>query len=326
MEGHGHNIPAVDISPCGKYIASASVDSTVRLWNLRTGKLIVEGKLPQWGWAVKFIKKDSIVDCYLPNNIDYVINRLNGVECDEYHEQILNRTFVPNASLSDSSEVMEELIGSSESEEDDIEWVDEEDEEDVQPEVQVDMKTPEKPTLGDDLNERLQKSTAQCPHGPFQSRISKSVEEETSDGSEYLIFASTQDALILFDHNMVTLSSLAKVLDKPYNSLFGFYPMIRLALVQYIPEISTLLVANQGSFSLLIMTLRFNLNTNEYEFIPEIKLPQQRIVSNVVGMCCHRVEEDVYNIYLMFQSGNVIVHQMHVNREDMRYNIETMEV
>ena len=32
LRGHTHNIPCVDVSPDGQWIASASIDSTCRLW------------------------------------------------------------------------------------------------------------------------------------------------------------------------------------------------------------------------------------------------------------------------------------------------------
>ena len=40
LEGHEDNINSVAYSPDGKFIASGSVDNTVRIWNLAGGKEI----------------------------------------------------------------------------------------------------------------------------------------------------------------------------------------------------------------------------------------------------------------------------------------------
>lgn len=33
--GHNHNIPCIKFSPCGRYLASASIDCNVRIWNIQ---------------------------------------------------------------------------------------------------------------------------------------------------------------------------------------------------------------------------------------------------------------------------------------------------
>jgi len=49
LKGHLHNIPAVDISPCGNYLVSASIDETCRLWETSTGKELKAKKIsPEW--------------------------------------------------------------------------------------------------------------------------------------------------------------------------------------------------------------------------------------------------------------------------------------
>ena len=40
LKGHDHDVNTVSISLDKNYLASGSADSTIRLWNLRTGKEI----------------------------------------------------------------------------------------------------------------------------------------------------------------------------------------------------------------------------------------------------------------------------------------------
>ncbi|KAF8940506.1 hypothetical protein BGZ47_007723 [Haplosporangium gracile] len=60
LSGHGHNIPCVTFSPCGHFVATASVDRTCRTWRLSDGQQIQQKALgPLWGWGVRFVPKES---------------------------------------------------------------------------------------------------------------------------------------------------------------------------------------------------------------------------------------------------------------------------
>ena len=37
---HGHNIPAVALSPCGNYLATVSIDRAVRIWDAHKSRLL----------------------------------------------------------------------------------------------------------------------------------------------------------------------------------------------------------------------------------------------------------------------------------------------
>jgi WD40 repeat protein len=59
LVGHSHNVPCVDVSKCGKFIVSSSIDGSVRIWNQH--KELKRNKLnDQWGWSCKFIEKESL--------------------------------------------------------------------------------------------------------------------------------------------------------------------------------------------------------------------------------------------------------------------------
>ncbi|KAF9340826.1 hypothetical protein BGZ91_012363 [Linnemannia elongata] len=60
LSGHGHNIPCVTFSPCGHFVATASVDRTCRTWRLSDGQQIQQKALgPLWGWGVRFVPEES---------------------------------------------------------------------------------------------------------------------------------------------------------------------------------------------------------------------------------------------------------------------------
>lgn len=60
LRGHDHNIPSVDFSPCGQFVATASIDRTCRTWRLSDGKQIQKKSLAQlWGWGVAFVGPDA---------------------------------------------------------------------------------------------------------------------------------------------------------------------------------------------------------------------------------------------------------------------------
>ncbi|KAF9429511.1 hypothetical protein BGZ94_000053 [Podila epigama] len=60
LRGHGHNIPNVAFSPCGQFLASASIDGTCRTWHIASGKEIQRANFgPLWGWGVSFVEADA---------------------------------------------------------------------------------------------------------------------------------------------------------------------------------------------------------------------------------------------------------------------------
>ncbi|KAI7902160.1 uncharacterized protein BX663DRAFT_511920 [Cokeromyces recurvatus] len=82
LEGHEHNIPNIDFNESGRYIASASIDMTCRVWDITTQKVVTLKKSPPrdleqnaWCWSAKFIK---------PGNFKYAV-------C---HDKRINKEFL----------------------------------------------------------------------------------------------------------------------------------------------------------------------------------------------------------------------------------------
>ncbi|KAG0330751.1 hypothetical protein BG004_002002 [Podila humilis] len=60
LKGHLHNIPCISFSPCGRFLASTSLDGTCRIWNLATAKVIQQSTFGDlWGWGTTFIEQDA---------------------------------------------------------------------------------------------------------------------------------------------------------------------------------------------------------------------------------------------------------------------------
>ncbi|KAJ2343818.1 hypothetical protein GGH91_003074, partial [Coemansia sp. RSA 2671] len=50
-----NNIPSVAFSACGQYLASASIDRTLRMWSLGDQSNVFTWRYHQWCWAVQFV-------------------------------------------------------------------------------------------------------------------------------------------------------------------------------------------------------------------------------------------------------------------------------
>ncbi|PHZ08887.1 WD40 repeat-like protein [Rhizopus microsporus ATCC 52813] len=64
LEGHEHNIPCIDFNETGEYLASASIDATTKVWDIRSKQIVTYHRRPAirnqeqdtWCWSTKFIK------------------------------------------------------------------------------------------------------------------------------------------------------------------------------------------------------------------------------------------------------------------------------
>ena len=53
---HKHNIPSLDYSPCGKFLASCDIEGRVFLWSLCTGEISrIKSYSIEWGWLIRFV-------------------------------------------------------------------------------------------------------------------------------------------------------------------------------------------------------------------------------------------------------------------------------
>ncbi|KAJ1646168.1 hypothetical protein LPJ64_002313 [Coemansia asiatica] len=55
LAGHADNIPCVSFSVSGRYLASASIDFSIRVWSMSTKQMLFIFRYSQWCWAVAFV-------------------------------------------------------------------------------------------------------------------------------------------------------------------------------------------------------------------------------------------------------------------------------
>ncbi|KAJ1828167.1 hypothetical protein LPJ56_001268 [Coemansia sp. RSA 2599] len=55
LTGHADNIPCVSFSTSGRYLASASIDFTIRVWSMSSKQPLFVFRYSQWCWAVAFV-------------------------------------------------------------------------------------------------------------------------------------------------------------------------------------------------------------------------------------------------------------------------------
>jgi hypothetical protein len=61
LTGHEHNVPSLSFSPCGDYLASCSIDGSIRIWNVEDGSTLIQKQMGlDWGWAIRWIQKQHI--------------------------------------------------------------------------------------------------------------------------------------------------------------------------------------------------------------------------------------------------------------------------
>jgi hypothetical protein len=71
LEGHKHNIPNIDFNETGRYIASVSLDTTCKIWDISARQMVTQKRSlgreiiqNSWCWSTKFIK---------PGNFKHVV-------------------------------------------------------------------------------------------------------------------------------------------------------------------------------------------------------------------------------------------------------------
>lgn len=79
LTGNKHNIPYVNFSPNGELLACNSIDSSPKVYDLVSGKMIASiiNKTDQWGWGIKIIEKELFTinkTGQIINNEEYLRN------------------------------------------------------------------------------------------------------------------------------------------------------------------------------------------------------------------------------------------------------------
>lgn len=71
LSGHQHNIPCISFVASGEFLVSASIDGTIRIWDVfKERKCLKKIKVPEeeWGWTCLLIEKQAIFEAKHPNH------------------------------------------------------------------------------------------------------------------------------------------------------------------------------------------------------------------------------------------------------------------
>lgn len=120
--GHSNRITAFDFSPDGRWIVSASLDSTLRTWDLPTGGCIDGVKLDSVATDLKFSPNgDLLATTHVNGNgISIWTNRsqFKAISTRIVNEEEFSRAILPTASIEGNSSMLAGALGSDENDED----------------------------------------------------------------------------------------------------------------------------------------------------------------------------------------------------------------
>lgn len=120
--GHSNRITAFDFSPDGRWIVSASLDSTLRTWDLPTGGCIDGVKLDSVATDLKFSPNgDLLATTHVNGNgISIWTNRsqFKAISTRIVNEEEFSKAILPTASIEGNSSMLAGALGSDENDED----------------------------------------------------------------------------------------------------------------------------------------------------------------------------------------------------------------
>lgn len=74
---HQNNVPCIDITSCGNFLASISIDNSIQIVHVPTKTKLATTQISAWGWGCKWIRKKDVALVRSENQISWLA-RLNG--------------------------------------------------------------------------------------------------------------------------------------------------------------------------------------------------------------------------------------------------------
>jgi hypothetical protein len=220
-EAHSHNIPSVEFSPSGRYIASTSIDSSVVISSC-TGT--VRRCLPssEWGWSVKWVKSDSIdiVDSLPQSNISNLEGRYTSSLSTHYYNSYSDARgqFTALSFMNFLRGVSDRLEGIPAAEED------------------VELST----------------------HSSYLTASHTQESDAEEELASYFVLQTSRSSVHLIDPsiNPSTAENSMHVLSVFLPNLeITPHRFTRLSLVEYLPDLATVLIGNQGGSQLYLLRI-----------------------------------------------------------------------
>lgn len=368
---HRHNIPCVAFSSCGKFIATASIDCCVRIWNIdSTLRYCAECTTQDWRswfWHVRWIHPSTVKKAQIPGGSSS--NQSNQELLQKFRQENHAKVYanhpecswiglyggsglleiasgeIPGrpAGLSDSEEEFDvdaTLVDDSEVLEDyyedvrlsDIEFPPGEDAEDdegddgdeyvfyINGEGFQDEEDEESMGSQDEESESPVFSSGVHWMAGFDSGVpvpepSSQPPQEGQDCEELLI-CCTFHSVYLMNSKLEQLAMLNNCVPLTRNRM-GY--MERYSLMDYIPELSLLILGSQGwGRVVLIRVVQFP--TGKYELIPEKFIPEdERVLEEplgcVTGLTCQKFPNHLdylsyYQLYITFENGALFCYEL----------------
>jgi len=314
FSGHQHNIPCIDFSPCGRYIASISIDCTAKVWNVHSAKCVASRTLGiEWGWAIRWIPKKSVKSVVITDTF-----------WEEFKRRL--RQLFPNPTL--HRETDDDIESES-----DIETADSRTSENE--EAEADITGVGSNSLQQQFTDQKNYSTIKREDSSEENDYMRIVDDDlnTSERLHHSYQVSLEDSLIIcctFHHIFLCDSSL-KILNTLYNAIprplvavpLFLRHMERLSLIEYMPELSLLVVACQGSASALLVRILRNAKSKRYQMLPQKILPPISMVCPIAGLSVsrHSMITDTYGKALQSSSegvlpGNLYFYRLYILFQD----------
>eukprot|EP01122_Echinamoeba_exundans_P006046 TRINITY_DN1630_c0_g1_i1.p1 TRINITY_DN1630_c0_g1~~TRINITY_DN1630_c0_g1_i1.p1 ORF type:complete len:492 (+),score=55.87 TRINITY_DN1630_c0_g1_i1:346-1821(+) len=322
FKGHQHNVPCIDLSPNGKFLASVSVDETVIIWNAVTGEKLHQKLIPGgWGWSCKWIRKRDVATTAAPDVLSSIVSNLSGEENPDLAKLMTEisaeKTLVPPDATANAQVPLKDGIDSFEfydkedveddyysdgDLDDDEEFEDVLDDDDDGAEDVDDEMVGSPPPRDDDKGDpetqesaskraKLSESTLAL-FADFKNRAEQRKIDEDQLSDYYLVCGSFNDLIVIDCVSLQTVAQLSQALHRPPGTPGILLSMQRLAMMEFIPSMSALVVASQGACSVLLISVALDAHTGLLELRPRSQLPELAVLSPIAGLCIHEQPND----------------------------------
>lgn len=250
LEGHNHNIPCVDISSNGEFVASGSIDTTIRVWHIPSKRFIKSWNQKwehqqgrgEWVWGVRWIQKRFIK-----------VVKDDSLVFTAQHIQ-LNRVILGNR---DNDHMSVDNLHDDEEEEQHVE---------------------------DELDREESDQVTNDESNPIISSMTHNQADNIQIPEDELLIVTSKHHVYLLDNNLKLLDSKyvnpARVLH--LLPIF-FHNISRLSIIEVIPELSLLLIASQSDAKVIMLRIIRNQSGEKYKIIPEKVIPEYPNVYPVAG-------------------------------------------
>ncbi|KAJ2080905.1 hypothetical protein H4R24_002743 [Coemansia sp. RSA 988] len=332
LHGHTSNIPCVAFSATGQYLASASIDRTVRVWSMEHMKCMFIFRYIQWCWSVAFVYPFY----FLPTVSGVSGSRTperSGVSIAEAQRSYSGGTFSSNGEQ--SYDTYDEGQSGSEGDGDNIASL----ENRQNNELQDTLDTPIEVDLDyvaehsqDMLNGYVDSNTspavmgspegsANSPGGSELADLPFVPEDSQPAYSSPLLLCSTRCDLLLLDPSndlLPVVDKIARVVARTSRPAHAeALAFDRITFLEWIPELG---IAIAGAFSGTVAIVRLSTSFEDGDHYHQMhvlaRIPEQPYDSQLYGVSVYQCPEEdtrssTFVLYLLFLDGGLMVYELH---------------